>query len=184
MSALYDALGIDATDGIDATELELIKKAIAAIRVEAARVAEKHDDSNDTMVILQALTLQVKAFRNEITPEDARKIINAHATGEKISFGNGVANAELAAKAAEAEELQRKLEELQATAAATTPTTKALSGSGTDPETLKAKFAQIVDANPDGAAQVLQIVEQFANVPEDERTVRSVLALKIVNGVD
>lgn len=174
--ALFEALGIDESDCIDATEVAEINRVLKLIRVEAAKIA-KVNDTEDTLGLLKALYLGVKAFTKEATPELARKMNNAHNNGEPVSLST--IDPETAKKAAEADMLRKQLEDLQATATTPAATTKALGGSPTD--SIMAEIEQYVAQDPARAKGVFDLLQSLSALSEDDYKARAVLMRRIVD---
>ena len=167
--ALFEALGIDESGCIDATEVAEINRVLGLIRVEAAKVA-KVNDTEDTLGLLKALYLGVKAFAKEATPELARKMINAHNNGEPVSLGTIDPETNM---------LRRQLEDLQAAATTPAATTKALGGSPTD--SIMAEIEQYVAQDPTRAKGVFDLLQSLSALSEDDYKARAVLMRRIVD---
>lgn len=171
-NALFDALGIDEKDGIDTDEIAKIKKVVSAIRLEAALIAKGHE-TDDTVVMLDALLLKVKAFRREVSPEEARKIINARNAGEKIEFATGGDTSKLEQELAEANAAKQKLaDDLKAMQdAATGSGTKALGGSSTD--SIMEELEKHVAGDPARAKNILDLFKQLSGLSPDDFKARA-----------
>lgn len=92
--ALFDALGIDETDAIDADEIKAIQLLIGKIKVDAANVAIAND-TDDTIAILRMMRAIVKSFgsRSRFDAEQAfNRLMNGQPMGQSGQAALGASN--------------------------------------------------------------------------------------------
>lgn len=74
MSTLFDALGIDESAGIDADEVEALKRALDRIKVEAAQVA-KVNDTTTTKELLNAMVIAVRKVGSVTSVDELHQVL-------------------------------------------------------------------------------------------------------------